>query len=240
MARLLDTAELQAPADRGGIGRYENATNGYQEALLAAYRRWGKDLLKGMSADMDANSEAIDKALPDLQRALQAVAQEQLPTALDTLRNDYVPSADAYNLIADAITQAASDIGTRLVPDVGEKLQRGLAESADLAGVLQSLEPRVGGYAGAMWVLIMRAIGDFAMQGSLDNIIYRIKWRLDPQVQHCEACPIYAKEYDSYDAMLIETGGSVPGYFAGSPYKACWGNCRCHLELKIDGDWKRV
>lgn len=240
MAQLLDVAELAVPSDRGGVGRYESATNGYQAALLDAYQSWGKDLLKKLTGSAVADDETISAKIPDLRKSLQAVAQEQLPTALDTLRNDYVPSASAYSLVSEAITQAASDIETRLIPDIGEKLQRGLIEGADMAGVLQSLEPRVGTYAGGLWVLIMRAIGDFAMQGSLDNVIYPCKWVLDPQAQHCEACPKYAGTYDSYQAMLDQTGQSVPGYFAGSPYKSCWGNCRCHLELQIDGEWKRV
>ncbi len=240
MAELLDAVELQSPADRGGVGRYERATNGYQDALLAAYRTWLKGLQKQLTCDAAKDAELISAEIPALRRELQAVAQAQLPEALSQLHSDYTPSAEAWIRVADAITQADSDIDTRLVPDIAEKLQRALNEGADLGSVAQSLEPRVAQYAGAYWVLIMRAVGDYAMQASQDNVIYPVQWIRNHDTASCESCIQFEAEYPSYDAMLASTGQSVPGYFAGSPYQSCWGNCRCHLKIKIDGEWRRV
>lgn len=241
MAQLLDVAELQSPADRGGRGRYERATSDYQDSLISAYQRWGKNLQKQLTGDLDADSQLISAGMPALRLDLQRLGQSEFPTAFDAMSADYIPSADAWRMVSDAIQQNSADIDRRLIPEIESKLARGLVEDADMAGVLQSLEPRVSIYAGNFWALIMHAVGDYAQQAkTFDDLIYPCKWVLDPQADHCEACPIYAGTYDSYDDMLKTTGGSVPGYFAGSPYRSCWGNCRCHLQLRINGAWQRV
>lgn len=241
MRAVLSTlVQLQAPDDRSGSGRYERATNTYQDSLLSAYRGWVRGLVKALTGDAAKDRALITEQLPDLTRALQSVAQEELPNAIGVLGTRYVPSPDAYRMVAEAIVQAQADLD-RLAGDVADKLGRALDEEADLASVAASLEPRLAQSAGAFWVLIMRAIGDFAAQAAgQDDEIYPCRWVLDPRAQHCEACPIYAGEYASYAAMLQVTNGSVPGYFVGSPYKSCWGNCRCHLELYIQGQWRRV
>lgn len=240
--------ELSAPyyrvdlqAERGGSGRYERATNAYQSALERAYAGWVRGLLKSLSNDAATATKQIADALPDLTRALQDTAQAQMPNAIQAFGASYVPSPDAWQMLGEAIAQNNGDIAARLVPDVGDKLQRGVAEGADLKGVADSLLPRVALYAGNFWVLIQRLIGDFTAQAALrDDEIYPVQWVLDPQAQHCEACQQYAGTYENYNAMLEVTQQSVPGYFFNSTYKSCWGNCRCRLEVKINGRWQRI
>ena len=63
----------------------------------------------------------------------------------------------------------------------------------------------------------------------------RIRWVLDPNADHCEdsaghyGCPGLAGEYDSWNDLPTVPAGQV----------TCRGNCRCHLEVFRDGDWRR-
>lgn len=238
LARKLDALYLAS-----GAGRYERATNAYQADLLDTYDAWTRGLmrtLKGVT-DLEQARQIVNEAMPALRRALQDAAQQSLPEAVGAMTDAYVPSADAWRMIADALTETNANIETRLVPDIEEKLLRGIAEGADLNGVAQSMVSRVGLYAGDYWALIQRLIGDYARQAQTgDDVIYRCRWVRVHDEHSCEACVEYEGEYDSYTAMLDVTRQSVPGYFFNSPYRSCWGNCRCYLELLIDGKWKRV
>jgi hypothetical protein len=55
---------------------------------------------------------------------------------------------------------------------------------------------------------------------------------MDPFARHCGQCPILAREYDSWQAMVNATGGVLPGMGTD-----CDGNCRCHLEMLVGGLW---
>ncbi len=248
MAWLLDEASghfapMALLAGRDNRGRYERLTNAYQDALTQAYQSWAKQALKGLSGNTDEQKAQIEAASAGLLAALQQVGQERLPYAVTAIGAEaYMPSPDAWRMIAEAMDSQARDITTRLVPDVIAKLERGVDEGSDLGAVADSLLPQVSFYAGNLWVVIQRLVGDFATQATTrDDLIYPCRCVLDPQAQHCDSCPAFAGEYPSYDAMLEATGQCVPGYFVGSPYKkSCWLNCRCHIELQINGEWTKV
>lgn len=236
-ARALD--ELRYAA----AGRYERAIDDYQNALLAEYDAWAASLIKkiGKETDIERARQVIVEAIPSLRSALHAVAQELLPDAVNAMSAAYVPSADAYRLIADAITENNADIETRLMPAIEEKLLRAVVEGAPVEQAAQSLVARVTAYAGAFWVLIQRLIGDFVKQmETADDKIYPVRWVRTKDDNSCESCIKFEGEYESYDAMLVQTLQCVPGYFFNSPYPACWGYCRCHLEVKIKGKWVRI
>lgn len=225
-------------------GRYERSTDAYEGQLLDAYAVWVKRLLKaiGDETDIERAAQMVTEQMPGLRDALQSVAQESLPDAVNAMGDAYVPSADAYRLIADAITQNNADLETRLVPDIEDKLLRAIKEGTPLAEAAASFESRVAGYAGAFWVLIQRFIGDFVeQQQTADDEIYPVRWVRVHDDHSCESCIGFEGEYESYDAMLKQTFQCVPGYFFNSPYKsACWGFCRCRLEVKIGGKWRRL
>lgn len=245
MAWLLDEATgLFRPAQLAdGRNRYVRITNQYGDQLVSTYQGWIKGVLRGLRGDAAEQSAQIAANAQALVADLQRVGQEHLPYAVTAIgAEDYMPSPDAWRMIADAIDAQNTDIATRLVPDVVAKLQRGITEGADLVAVADSLVPRVSFYAGNLWVCIQRLVGDFAAQAQQrDDLVYPCRWVLDPQAQHCDSCPQFAGDYPSYEAMLQATNQCVPGYFFGSPYKkSCWLNCRCHLELLINGKWVRV
>lgn len=245
MARALDELQMIQLAS----GRYERSTDAYEGALLDVYDAWVKRLLQAVGEGAPDTPEAVERAtqeisarVPDLRVALQAIAQEFLPDAVNAMSDAYVPSADAYRLIADAITQNNADLETRLMPDVEEKLLRAVKDGTPLADAAVAFESRVAGYAGSFWVLIQRLIGDFvAQKQTADDEIYPVRWVRTKDDASCDSCLAFAGEYESYNAMLEKTFQCVPGYFFNSPYKsACWGYCRCHLEAKINGKWSRL
>lgn len=60
---------------------------------------------------------------------------------------------------------------------------------------------------------------------------------LDPIAHHCRDCIIFGddppgKEYPSMDALIVFTGGVLPGYGT-----ECDGDCGCHLEILENGQW---
>jgi len=237
IAYLLDNhVALSAPR------RYERITNDYQDALVNAYRTWVRVVLSGLTGDVAGQKSIIQDAANNLVKMLTRVGTEHLPYAVTAIGvKDYVPSPAAWRMIADAIESQNRDIETRLVPEITEKLQRAIDEGTDIAAVAESLVPRVAFYAGNLWVVIQRLVGDFARQvAERDDIIYRCRWVRVKDEKSCEACKAFEGEYDSYDAMLRATHQCVPGYFVNSPYPSCWWNCRCWIELKVDGVWRRI
>lgn len=244
MARALDEMSLLS-TDKAALaaGRYERATDDYQAYLLDEYEAWVASLLKkiGKETDVERARQVVLEAMPALRAALQAVSQESLPDAVNAMSDAYVPSADAYRLIADAITLNNSDIETRLVPAIEEKLLRAVVEGTPVEQAALSMVSRVSGYAGAFWVLIQRLVGDFVRQmETADDMIYPVRWVRTKDDHSCESCIEFEGEYESYNAMLAKTLQCVPGYFFNSPFTACWGYCRCHLEIKINGKWVRI
>jgi len=238
MAHLLDTVSLAAPT------RYDHMTNDYKAALLDAYDSWVlwfKRELRDTSDPAELKRKIAEGAAGLIDR-LRLVGQEHLPYAVNAIGvDDYVPSSDAWRMIADAIESQRADVEDRLVPFVINKLNTAVDEGTDLEAVAESCAPRVSEYAGHLWIVIQRLVGDFASQAAArDDLIYRCRWVRVKDDNSCEACKAFEGEYESYDAMLQATGECVPGYFVGSPYRSCWLNCRCYIELFIDGKWTRI
>jgi hypothetical protein len=240
MARLLDASVMLAAPNR-----YARVTDTYETALLDAYESWTRWLIRELrdAADDAERKRVIADGAAGLTRALQRVGQEHLPYAVTAIGvADYVPSAEAWRMIADAIEAQNADIAARLAPFVVEKLSSALDEGVDLGAVAESLAPRVTFFAGNLWIVIQRLVGDFAAQAQeRDDLIYPARWVRVRDDHSCESCIQFEGEYESFDALLQATNQCVPGYFVGSPYKsACWLNCRCRIELKINGVWTRI
>ena len=232
-------AIVQLQEDRRAQGRYERYTNGYQQALESAYSQWVKGLIKKLDGSGD-ELQIINEALPDLIQSLEAVGGEWLVYSGDALK-DFTPSPEYLRTIADSIEQNRTDIERILVPIIAEKLKGAIVEGLDLQATADSLLPKVAYQAGAMWTLIQRGALDYAAQAaSQAETLYPVRWVLDPNAKHCDACVEFAKTYDNYMEMLNQTGQAIPGFFANYSGRACWLNCRCHLEIKINGVWQRV
>lgn len=241
MARLLDQQMIQLAAPK----RYERLTDEYEAALVDAYDAWVRSLMRQLNDatdDLDRKAQIADGA-NGLLLTLNRVGQAHLPYAVTAIGvAEYAPSPDAWRMIAGAIEAQDAEFETKLVPYVIEALQRGVDEQTDLRAVAESLLPKVAYYAGGLWIVIQRLVGDFTQQAATrDDLIYRCRWVRVKDDNSCKSCIEFAGEYESYEAMLQATNQCVPGYFVGSPFKsACWLNCRCWLELFINGKWVRI
>lgn len=240
MAHLLDTTPLAS-----GTSRYERVTNAYEDELISAYQTWVRYLLRELNdaADDIERKRIIGQGAQGLLATLQRVGQANMPLAANAIGiGNYAPSPDAWRMIAEAIDLQNADFETRLIPFVLQTLERGVDEGTDLRAVADSLTSRVAYYAGGVWIVTQRLVGDFVQQAATrDDLIYRVRWVRTKDDHSCQSCIEFEGEYDSYEQMLQATNQCVPGYFVGSPYKsACWLNCRCYIEVFIDGKWVRV
>lgn len=240
MAQLLDRVDLAS-----GRTRYERLTNEYQDALDSEYIAWARGLVRQLKNAKDAieQKQIIANASQTLLASLRQVGTEHLPYAVSAIGvADYVPSPDAWRMIAESIDAQNSDFENRLIPFIVERLNTGVDDGTDVQAVADSLLPRVSFYAGNLWITIQRLVGDYAAQAQTrDDLVYRCRWVRVKDDHSCQSCIEFAGEYDSYEAMLVATNQCVPGYFVGSPYKsACWLNCRCWIELYINGKWTRI
>jgi hypothetical protein len=86
-------------------------------------------------------------------------------------------------------------------------------------------ESRLNLYSGIFWALIWMGFGSEVG----DQPVRRL---LDPRADHCSTCPPKARDYDSFNQMIAETGG-VPG--DGSD--ECVANCRCSIEVERGRGW---
>jgi hypothetical protein len=96
-------------------------------------------------------------------------------------------------------------------------------------------------YAGGYWVAIFevqRTLGEEreSERQSQGLDIEPVRWVLDPRAEHCNpsagfyGCPELAGEYpNGWKTLPTVPAGQV----------TCRGNCRCHLEVQRDGQWKR-
>jgi len=92
-------------------------------------------------------------------------------------------------------------------------------------------------YAGAAWVLTNVAKGAGIVRQFGQNALDEVPVRrvLDPRADHCDTCPDKAREYNSWNEMLMYCGG-LPA--DGSDQ--CHSNCRCTIEILKEGNWIAV
>lgn len=224
---------------------WERATNAYQADLGAQYRKWSQRLATDLeNADTDdERDEVIAAALLALAALLKQLGRENIPGAIDLGLGDHSPTAALLREVAAQLQANEGYIDGSLIPDLQHRLDSALRDpeivasgAVAFAGILAGLDARVQSYAGTMWATIQAAVGDVARQAAEAGEDGRVRWALDPTVEnHCVDCLEYGdKEYESWDSLLGETGGRMPGSGV-----QCDGNCRCWLEIWNGQDWVR-
>ena len=225
-----------------GGPRWERTTNAYEIELRSAYQDWAERTAAELSTiEDDAEFDArLDDAIEMLVATLLLMGRRRLADA-HALGLAGVPSSpDGMRELADAMAANDGYLADSLGPAIGEKVRQRVGEDglirgdpAALGGVLGTFIARVGSYAGGYWAGIQRGFGDRVRQEPEPP---RVRWLRDPRAKHCQTCLDYGdREYDDYDTMLTQTGGSYPSFQTD-----CNGQCRCHLEfLNKAGDWAR-
>ena len=230
------TEIFQSDLRGGGPGRRPKAivhVNAYQRELEDTYADWSDDLARDLAAaeDDDRREEILAAALAALLLRLRQEGRESMAKWLSSVE----PTPEVLQALADAVAENDRLLEQSLLPAVERKIRGGLQDedilralalgtgAAALAGLLATGRARVALYAGGLWSFMQHAIG----LGALD----RVYWHLDPLAHHCPSCLAFGnKEYESFDAMLRETGGVWPSHGVD-----CDGNCRCSLEAVREG-----
>ena len=236
-------------ADTRGAGAqrlrtWERETNAYQQALAAEYARWSRQLATDLEGaeDEEEQDEIITTALAALTLSLRRMGRENVIGGMTLGLGERPPTPQLLQEIAAQTQSNDLYIEGSLVPSLRDRLREALRDpeivasgSAAILGVLTSMNARVESYAGGMWGAIQSGVGDVSRQAGEAGADERVYWEKDQLAKHCEDCLEHGdKEYESYDAMLAETGGKQPG--AGV---RCGSNCRCKLMVWGGDGWVR-
>jgi len=207
----------------------------YERQLRDIYERWSDDLAAQLAeVNADERNEELTAALALLLGRLRSTGHTGLEAAALIGFNTDELSSEAQALLAEAISRNDDFLMTSLIPALRDRLEATLrsedflialaAEEGEtmLGAEMDTVDARVGLYAGAWWTLYHNAFGVVAQQRDS-----RITAYLDPLAQHCSECPLYhsvvGESYETMEDYLAQTGGRVPGEFE------CVGNCRCWL-----------
>ena len=214
----------------GGPGRKPKAieyVNRYQREIEDIYDEWTEDLARDLarSEDDDQREEILAAALAALLLALRRAGHERYADWLSEVE----PTSEVLAALAEAVAENDRLLEQSLLPAIEQRVRRGLidedvlralgagAGAAALYGLMAAGRSRVSLYAGGLWSFMQHAAG-LSAEGA-------VFWQLDPRAQHCTTCLAYGnREYDSFEAMLAETGGVWPSHGTD-----CDGQCRCSL-----------
>lgn len=235
-------------------GNWERATNGQQKKLVRTFDDWSADLNRELKAEAAKGatpgqlSAILDKRIPDLEKSMLDVTNQGIigATRISAKSRAGLPIVQAVS--RSQIEANSLLVMNSLIPKIHEGLMlpiaRGLNENPTaLKESLEALRFAPAQYAGGYWVAIFevqKALGGQreAERASLGLAVEPIRWVLDPNAEHCKptpekggfyGCPELAREYPHWSAIPTVPGGHV----------TCRGNCRCHLEVYRDGEWRR-
>lgn len=228
-----------------GNPTFERETNTYQRVLEEAYTAWYNRTSRAVQqAETEGErEEAIAVALSALSAQMVQLGREHLPRAVAVGVGNRAPAPWVWSALQERLAENERFIAESLIPALGQRLREAVADpdmaaggETALRGVLQTFIGRVAMYANAFWFLLWQAYGQRVEEVSARRgQPTRVRWVLSGGSKHCSDCLALAKEYDSWGAMISATGGLLPG----SPYLRDRGNCRCHLEHEVGGQWTR-
>ena len=235
-------------------GDWERATNGQQRKLVRAFDNWSSDLNRELKKEAAAGatpgrlSSILDKRIPDLEKSMLDITNKGIigATRISAKSRSDLPVVQAVS--QKQIADNTLLVTNSLIPKIHEGLMlpiaRGInANPTALKENLDALRFAPAQYAGGYWVAIFetqKALGGQreAERASLGLAVEPIRWVLDPNAEHCKptpekggfyGCPELAREYQHWSEIPTVPGGHV----------TCRGNCRCHLEVLRDGQWRR-
>lgn len=250
---------------RVGSGTWEEKTNRQQRKLVRTFDEWVAALKREIAARAKRGATLpelqafMDDQIPRLRDRLLEVNAAGVRSAAKTVAGDRFDTPGVQAKVDQLIREGAALVEENLVPKVHEKLTLGLA-SAVPVGVIgglaveqqravalaiknASLATRAAPaqYAGGYWVALFEVQKTVGQERENERMaqgleIEPVRWVLDPRAEHCQpsagfyGCPQLAGEYPN-------GWGSLPTVPAGQV--TCRGNCRCHIEVFRDGQWRR-
>lgn len=232
-------------------GNWEQATNRQQRRLTKAYDEWSAKTRKKL-VELARSGHTVqeqftyfDRALRELEIKLKEVYDRGIDIAKNLSGGNRSDSPELQRLAESHKVEGNNMIAAALIPAMSAKLTadiaRGLATNpAALRTAFNTARAMPPQYSGGFWVMIFetqKTLGKSREQERRKNgeKPEPIRWVLDARAKHCQhspgfyGCPELAGEYDSWDALPTVPAGQV----------TCRGNCRCHLEVYRDGQWRR-
>jgi hypothetical protein len=103
----------------------------------------------------------------------------------------------------------------------GGKKDEAMLEISDAVRVSTRAFSRFEQYSGHVWRAAWAGANQF--HGDWAG---PVRWIMDLFAKHCATCPLFDGEYPSWMAMMMRTGGVLPGHGT-----ECDGWCRCHIEI---------
>lgn len=227
---------------RTGSAPYERVTNAHQRRLIRVYDSWATQTRRELRVLADrgigppGQRQLLRARLPALEVELADAGRRAIMSATRL----GVPEA-VQPTVRSLIARNTNLIQTALMPTIREQLFVAVAEgqTADfrlLKAAFDSLRSRVSAYSGAAWVAIFESQRQAGLQQEQETgVQQRVRWSLHELADHCVAspgffgCPDLARVYDSWNELETVPAGQV----------SCRGNCRCFLEVEVDGNWQR-
>lgn len=206
----------------------------YRKELQRIIERWLKEV-------KEAGPEQLATLLILLQERLQNAAERNIRRAYKLGLNGKQLNEDDERKIDAALDSNRVFLQTSLLPAIEQRIRTAQEGGEDFSDAVENSEAfstnRGGLYAGLFWTMIwvgfasamVRTFGQRAMS---ERPVRRL---LDPRSSHCKTCPPKAREYASWDEMLILCGG-LPA--DGSD--ACYSNCNCGIQIFNKGSWVYV
>lgn len=250
---------------RIGSGSREQAVNRQQRKLVRVFDQWAAGLKREIAArarkgaTLPELSAYVDGQMPALEARLVEVMNAGTASAV---KNAAGSRAELPAIMALAERQKEENLAMvrdNLVPNIHEKLSLGLAAAIPtliIGGLAVQQQKSVAlaiknataasrsapaQYAGGYWVMLFetdKTLGGIrederAAQGLAPEPVF---WNLDPRAEHCKpstgffGCPELAGEYPGgWRTLRTVPAGQV----------TCRGNCRCHMTVFRDGQWRR-
>lgn len=223
---------------RTGEASWEDLVNEYQEEL--------GEMWEDFAVAVAESVEQVDDS--DLRTAITLAMVDQFAEDMTLLGREYIfdgvaeglkrtdPDASLLSIAGMRMATNEGFVNDSLTPDIRERLTTFFSDpanvvtSAAVVAMLLPMQARVESYAGSAWAAINEATGEYARK--INSPVY---WGRDERADHCASCLDFgAREYESYDALLAETGGATP-----ADGVLCLGNCRCSLLIREGDNWTR-
>lgn len=206
---------------------YVKLNRQYVDKLLALYRKWVK-----RTASRRYDRFTLLAALGELVDQFQKVAEPAFEEAYRLGHDSTALSDKGFQAVQRRLASNRGYLSDSFSTDVFTKVEEEEERDVEavLLALLLSLEYRVEMYGQPHWVLIWEGMEEQASDVFRDTGTQpRVEWLLDETIspeRHCNDCPVYAKVYPSWQAMITFTGG-VPG----DSNSECDGGCRCGVRL---------
>ncbi len=240
------------PKKRRLPGNWEKNTNAQQKRLVRAYDRWGLEARREINAAIKRGAtqaqlnQIVSANMAALETKLIEIANAGTKGAAILSAGKRAGLPAISKRIEKALVQNRALIGESLIPAlqtrIAGKLAEGLAGGLNRQAVKLAFDELRGlpaNYAGGYWTMIFEVQSDLGLMREAERKAEGLppepmRWVLDPRAAHCKTgerhgCPDLAGEYASWEDLPTVPAGDV----------SCLLNCRCHLEIKVEGKWRR-